>query len=87
MVAKGGRPAQSMCPRRAPSAGSMIPLGLVFMVLFLSAERFGHFEQPMSNSVFDLPMYRFCGTITGDLLGRDHPLARPRESDDALVWW
>ena len=65
-----------------------IALGLVFMVLFVSAERFGYFlEQPMSNSVFDLPMYRFCGTITGDLLGRDHPLARPRESDDALVWW
>ena len=41
------------------------PHKLVFMVLFLSAERFGHFEQPMSNSVFDLPMYRFCGTITG----------------------
>jgi putative membrane protein len=65
-----------------------IALGLLFMVLFVSAERFGYFlEKPMSNSVFDLPMYRFCGTITGDLLGRDHPLARPREGDNALVWW
>lgn len=65
-----------------------IALGLLFMVLFVSAERFGYFlEQPMSNTVFDLPMYRFCGTITGDLLGRDHPLARPREGDNALVWW
>ena len=65
-----------------------IALGLLFMVLFVSAERFGYFlEQPMSNTVFDLPMYRFCGTITGDLLGREHPLARPREADDALVWW
>ena len=65
-----------------------IALGLLFMVLFISAERFGYFlEQPMSNTVFDLPMYRFCGTITGDLLGREHPLARPRESDNALVWW
>ncbi|MCB1287034.1 MAG: hypothetical protein KDB47_04930 [Mycobacterium sp.] len=65
-----------------------IALGLLFMVLFISAERFGYFlEQPMSNTVFDLPMYRFCSTITGDLLGREHPLARPRESDNALVWW
>ncbi len=65
-----------------------IALGLLFMVLFVSAERFGYFlEKPMSNSVFDLPMYRFCGTITGDLLGRDHTLARPREGDNALVWW
>ena len=65
-----------------------IALGLLFMVLFISAERFGYFlEQPMSNTVFDLPMYRFCGTITGDLLGREHPLSRPREADDALVWW
>lgn len=65
-----------------------IALGLLFMVLFVSAERFGYFlEQPMSNTVFDLPMYRFCSTITGDLLGREHPLARPRESDNALVWW
>ena len=58
------------------------------MVMFISAERFGYFlEQPMSNTVFDLPMYRFCATITGDLLGRDHPLARPREGNTALVWW
>lgn len=65
-----------------------IALGLLFMVLFVSAERFGYFlEQPMSNTVFDLPMYRFCSTITGDLLGREHPLARPREGDNALVWW
>lgn len=65
-----------------------IALGLAFMVMFISAERFGYFlEQPMSNTVFDLPMYRFCATITGDLLGRDHPLARPREGDTALVWW
>lgn len=65
-----------------------IALGLLFMVLFVSAERFGFFmERPMSNTVFDLPMYRFCATVTGDLLGRDHPLARPREDDKALVWW
>jgi putative membrane protein len=65
-----------------------IALGLLFMVLFVSAERFGYLlEQPMSNTVFDLPMYRFCSTITGDLLGRAHPLARPREGDNALVWW
>jgi ion channel-forming bestrophin family protein len=65
-----------------------IALGLLFMVLFISAERFGYFlERPMSNTVFDLPMYRFCSTITGNLLGRDHPLARPRENDKALVWW
>ncbi len=40
------------------------------MTTFIVAERLGHFiEQPMNNSVFDIPMYRICGTITGNLLG------------------
>jgi putative membrane protein len=57
------------------------------MAVFVVAERVGHLsEEPMSNTVFDLPMYRFCGTITGNLLGAGHPLARPRESVTATVW-
>ena len=57
------------------------------MAVFVVAERIGHFiELPMRNSIFDLPMYRFCSLITGNLLGAGHPLARPREPDSAAVW-
>lgn len=64
-----------------------IIIGLLLMATFVVAERLGHFiEQPMNNSVFDIPMYRICATITGNLLGSGHPLARPREADTATVW-
>ena len=64
-----------------------VALGLVVMLAFILAERVGHFiERPMDNSVFDLPMYRFCSIISADLLGREHPLAQPRESATANVW-
>jgi len=63
-----------------------IAVGLLIMVLFIVAERLGHFiEEPMSNTVFDLPMYRFCATVTKNLLGPAHPLARTGD-DDATVW-
>ncbi|MGB3187613.1 MAG: bestrophin family ion channel [Ornithinimicrobium sp.] len=63
-----------------------VALGLLVMLLFIMAERLGYFiERPMNNSIFDLPMYRFCNTITADLLGR-HPLSVPRESDRANIW-
>lgn len=62
-------------------------LGLLVMLFFIVAERLGHFiERPMCNRIFDLPMYRFCGTITGNLLGAGHPLATPRESEKAVIW-
>lgn len=66
--------------------GSLV-IGILLMTLFIAAERFGRFiEQPMNNSVFDIPMYRICSVITANLLGAGHPLARPRESDTATVW-
>lgn len=62
-------------------------IGLLLMSAFIVAERLGHFiEQPMNNGVFDISMYRFCSTITGNLLGAGHPLAQPRESEKATVW-
>ncbi len=62
-------------------------IGILLMSAFIVAERLGHFiEQPMSNRVFDISMYRFCSTITGNLLGAGHPLAQPRESEKATVW-
>ncbi|MBX7435525.1 bestrophin family protein [Mycobacterium sp. Y57] len=65
-----------------------IALGLLLMALFVSAERLGFFlERPMNNSIFDLPMYRFCNTITASLLGSGQPLAKPRQGDEATVWW
>ncbi len=68
-----------------PVAGVVI--GLLLMVVFIGAERLGHFiEKPMSNTVFDISMYRFCSTITGNMLGAGHPLAQPRESATATVW-
>lgn len=64
-----------------------ILLGLVLMGVFIVAERLGHFiEEPMNNRIFDLPMYRFCATITRDLVGAGHPLSRPQESERAAVW-
>lgn len=64
-----------------------VGVGLLIMLLFIVAERLGYFfEQPMSNRIFDLPMYRFCSTITGNLLGRRHPLAEPRESEKSAIW-
>ncbi|MFY1620953.1 bestrophin family ion channel [Micromonospora sp. WMMD736] len=67
--------------------GSIL-VGLLFMMVFVSAERLGYFlERPMSNSVFDLPMYRFCSTITANLLGSGQPLAKPRQGNKDTVWW
>ena len=64
-----------------------ILVGVLIMALFVVAERLGHFiEEPMSNTPFDLPMNRFCAGITADLLGPDHPLARPPDGADAVVW-
>ncbi len=66
--------------------GSLV-VGILLLITFVVAERFGGFiETPMRNRVFDIPMYRICSTVTGNLLGRSHPLAKPREDDKALVW-
>jgi putative membrane protein len=66
--------------------GSVL-IGVLLMATFIVAERLGHFiEEPMNNSVFDISMYRICSTITSNLLGAGHPLAQPRESDQATVW-
>ena len=68
------------------AVGSIL-VGVLLMGTFIVAERLGHFiEQPMNNSVFDIPMYRICATVTANLLGPDHPLARPRDGNDATVW-
>jgi putative membrane protein len=68
-----------------PYAGVVI--GLLLMVVFIGAERLGHFiETPMSNSIFDIAMYRFCSVISGNLLGAGHPLAQPREGPKATSW-
>ncbi|WP_328358038.1 bestrophin family protein [Mycobacterium sp. NBC_00419] len=64
-----------------------IVIGFLVMAVFVIAERVGHFiEEPMSNTVFDLPMYRLCTLITGNLLGAGHPLAQPQDSATAMVW-
>jgi putative membrane protein len=68
------------------AVASMV-VGLLLMTVFVVAERLGRFiEEPMNNSIFDIPMYRLCSIITGNLLGRGHPLAQPQESDKATVW-
>lgn len=64
-----------------------VVVGLLLMFTFVAAERLGHFiEQPMNGSVFDIPMYRICATITGNLLGAGHPLAQPPQGPRATVW-
>jgi len=68
-------------------AVASIVVGLLLMTVFIVAERLGRFiEEPMNNSIFDIPMYRLCSIITSNLLGRAHPLARPQNSDKAAVW-
>ena len=79
-----------MAFNRLDSSGhavASIVVGLLLMTVFVVAERLGRFiEEPMNNSIFDIPMYRLCSIITGNLLGRGHPLARPPDSDTAAVW-
>jgi putative membrane protein len=79
-----------MAFNRLDSSGhavASIVVGLLLMTVFVVAERLGRFiEEPMNNSIFDIPMYRLCSIITGNLLGRGHPLARPPDSDKAAVW-
>ncbi|MGV1088729.1 MAG: bestrophin family ion channel [Mycobacterium sp.] len=59
---------------------------IVVMAVFIVAERLGHFiEEPMDNTVFDLPMDRFCARITADLLGSEHPLTQFREGSASRV--
>lgn len=59
-------------------------VGVLIMALFIVAERLGYFlEHPMSNTPFDLPLYRFCAAITAELLGPQHPLAQPRQAKTA----
>lgn len=66
--------------------GSLV-VGILLLIIFVVAERIGGFiEAPMANRVFDIPMYRICTVITGNLLGRDQPLAQPMERDTAVVW-
>ena len=67
-------------------AGSVI-VGVLMMTTFVIAERVGGLiENPMSNTVFDIPMYRICTTISGNLLGAGHPLAQSREDEKSIVW-
>ena len=67
-------------------AGSVI-VGVLMMATFVIAERVGGLiENPMSNTVFDIPMYRICTTISGNLLGAGHPLAQSREDEKSIVW-
>ncbi len=64
-----------------------VVVGLLLMFTFIAAERLGHFiEQPMNGTVFDIPMYRICATISGNLLGAGHRLAQPQKDERALVW-
>ncbi len=66
--------------------GSLV-VGILLLTTFVFAERVGGLiEAPMSNTPFDIPMYRICGTITGNLLGAGHPLAQPHEGEKSIVW-
>ena len=54
-----------------------IAMSILVMTLIVLAERIGALlEDPMSDDVFGLPLERFCATLTGDLLGPSHTLAR-----------
>lgn len=54
-----------------------ILLSILVMAMVVIAERLGGLlEEPMSEDVFGLPLERFCATLTADLLGPSHTLAR-----------
>ncbi len=66
---------------------SSVLVGVLLMTTFIVAERLGRFiEQPMNNSIFDIPMDRICAVITGNLLGSGHRLAQLRGTGKAAVW-
>ena len=66
--------------------GSVV-VGVLMMTTFVVAERVGGFiENPMSNTVFDIPMYRICAIVSGNLLGAGHPLAQPPQGEKSIVW-
>ena len=51
-----------------------IVLGILIMALVILAERLGCLlEDPMSDDVFGLPLDRFCGQLSADLLGPAQP--------------
>lgn len=67
--------------------GGSLVVGFLLLTTFVVAERVGGLiEDPMNGTVFDIPMYRICTTITGNLLGAGHPLAQPREDVKSVVW-
>lgn len=66
--------------------GSVV-VGVLLLAIFVIAERVGGLiEAPMNNTVFDIPMYRICAIVSGNLLGAGHPLAQPREGERSIVW-
>lgn len=53
-----------------------IAVGIGIMALFVIAERLGRLlEEPMTDSVFGLPLERFCAGLTTDILPDGHPIA------------
>ena len=66
--------------------GSLV-VGVLLMAIFVIAERVGGLiESPMNNTVFDIPMYRICAIVSGNLLGAGHPLAQSPEGEKSVVW-
>ena len=66
--------------------GSVV-VGVLLLAIFVIAERVGGLiEAPMNNTVFDIPMYRICAIVSGNLLGAGHPLAQSREGEKSIVW-
>jgi putative membrane protein len=62
-------------------------VGLAVMVAFIAADRLATFlDDPFTDISTGLPLNRICTTISGNLLGNAHPLARPIEPDSACQW-
>ena len=68
---------QAMLGAGGHDSAAGIAMSILVMTLIVLAERLGALlEDPMSDDVFGLPLERFCATLTGDLLGPSHTLAR-----------
>lgn len=68
-----------------PAMGNVV--AGVLMAGYVSAERLiSWLDQPLGDPDLGLPQHHICARISADLLGDDHPLARPPQPASATVW-
>lgn len=68
-----------------PALGNGV--ALLLMAGYVAAERLAScLDHPLDDAVLGLPQHHICSRISADLLGAEHPLARPPQPPSAVVW-